>query len=71
MGGLTTGIAQGVRSFLNETGEEGSGFVNSLLDTMTGEAKKRGSASGEYAGTAGEAPYRRGAARPPSHRENV
>lgn len=69
MAGLTTGIAQGVRSFLNETGEEGSGFVNSLLDTMTGQAKQH--ASGERAGTAGEAPYRRGAARPPSHRENV
>lgn len=41
MAGLSAGIAQGVRSFLDETGNEGGGFVSSLLDNLAGEGSDR------------------------------
>lgn len=69
MGGLSAGIAQGVRSFLNETGNEGSGFVASLLDNLSGEGSDRaggGSSGGGY----GEGGYGRTAPRRPSHQES-
>jgi hypothetical protein len=35
--GLSAGLAQGARSFFNEAGSEGGGFVNSLLENFLGE----------------------------------
>jgi hypothetical protein len=64
--GLSAGIAQGARSFLNEAGSEGSGFLSSLIDNLAGESGGRGSEGGggfegSRAGTGG-APYARGGA---------
>jgi ElaB/YqjD/DUF883 family membrane-anchored ribosome-binding protein len=38
MAGLSAGIAQGARAFFSEAGSEGSSFVSSLLDNLTGES---------------------------------
>jgi hypothetical protein len=64
--GLSAGIAQGARSFLNEAGSEGSGFLSSLIDNLAGEAGDRGrEGSGGFEGNrtgTGGAPYARGGA---------
>jgi hypothetical protein len=81
MAGLSAGLAQGARSFLSEAGNEGSGFLNSLLDNLAGDAGERSgsrdafaSASrgrgASYGGSTGGPSYARGGgARPSRDRE--
>jgi hypothetical protein len=75
MAGLSAGIAQGARSFLNEAGNEGSGFLSMLIDSFTGESGGRGGASDAFDDAARERStrgpaYASGGTRPPSHRES-
>ena len=44
MAGVTAGIAQGARGFLGQASSEGGSFLNTLLDSLTGEG---GSSRGE------------------------
>ena len=75
--GLSAGIAQGARSFLNEAGTEGSSFVNSLVDNLVGEQgrgedsrrESYGEGRGGYGGSTSDRPGR-SASRPPSRQES-
>lgn len=77
MAGLSAGVAQGARGFLNSAGTQGGGFVNGMLQGLLGNLGGGGnsgggsdwddepasSRGGSYAGTSTH--------RPPSHQENL
>ena len=78
MAGLSAGIAQGARGFLNQAGSDGGGFLNSVLENLAGggEPEYRGRSSGASYSSAGgvkRAASTAGAGssthRPPSHQE--
>jgi hypothetical protein len=46
MAGVSAGIAQGARGFLNQAGSQGGGFVNGLLENLLGSTG--GGGSSEY-----------------------
>lgn len=84
MAGLSAGLAQGARGFLQQAGDQGGGFVDSLVRSFLGEEQGGGTASGSprpgaasagggtarsMAGTAPSAGRTGAGQRRPSHQE--
>jgi hypothetical protein len=59
MAGLSAGIAQGARGFLSQAGDQSTGFVNTLLDSLLGQSGG-GSGGGESRGGGGSGGGRTG-----------
>ena len=85
MAGLSAGLAQGARGFLQQAGDQGGGFVDSLIRGFLGDEQGGGTSSGTRAGMgtataaggasrgraepAGSAARSGAGQRPPSHQE--
>lgn len=68
MAGLSAGLAQGARGFLSEAGNEGSGFLQSLLDNLAGGQEGRGGENDAFsAGGRGRGPAYGGGTAGPSY----
>lgn len=50
MAGVTAGLAQGARGFLNQAGSESTGFVNTLMDAFLGGGSSGGGGSARSGG---------------------
>jgi hypothetical protein len=53
MAGLSAGIAQGARGFLNQAGSEGGGFLNSVLENLVGGGESEYDSERSYGSTGG------------------